>query len=440
MPKHDYKVESQQLQMFLDTYAQHMGRASGFEQRRSKLGSAQFAQTLVLSCLQQPEASLNQMVQWSQDLGVSITAQALDQRLTDRAVAFLSGLVGRAVQHFHRPSKLSVATLAQFSSVTIVDSTQVTLPDCLQTCFAGSGGNAAQASVKFHVSFDYLAGQVKALEAVPGRSPDQKCRLHRHAVPTNSLQLFDLGYFEQTVLSDIAGAPAYFVCRLHPQVGVYETADAPGALNLAALVTDLVGDQYEFSGYVGHTTRLLVRILLRRLPASVVEERRRKARANAQRRGKAHSQAYLTLLEWQILLTNVPAEQLAFEQVMALYPIRWHIELVFKVWKSQAKLAAVGQWRPQRVLCHLYARLLTVVLFHWLVAPWRLGEWGELSLPKAFQVLQRHAPRFVQVIGAQWHGLATLLETMSGDFRRFARKDKRQQSPSSLQAFIQLED
>jgi hypothetical protein len=439
MPKHHYKVESQQVQMFLETYASQVGQATQFEQRRSKLSSVRFVQTLLVSGLEQPEASLNQMVQWSHDLGVTLTAQAFDQRLTDRAVDFLAELLKRAVRHFRRQTPLPTRTLEQFSSVTILDSTQVTLPDSLGSHFAGSGGNAAKASVKFHLSFDYLAGQVSALEAVDGRSPDQNCRLHRQALLPNSLHVFDLGYFEQGVLTDIAAAQAYFVCRLHPQVGVYATVDAPHALNMAGLVDDWVGDQYEFTAYVGNKTRLPVRILCQRLPPSLVEERRRKAYLSAQRHGKTYSQAYLTLLSWRILITNVPVEKLTFEQVMALYPIRWQIELIFKLWKSHAKLASVGQWRPQRVLCHLYARLLALVLFHWLVAPWRWGEWGELSLTKAFQVLQRHTSRLAQVIAHGWRGLAALLEKMSGDFLRFARKDKRQKSPSSLQSFIQLE-
>jgi hypothetical protein len=437
MPEHHCKAESRRLQGFLEQSASEAGEVSGFVQRSSKLTSAVFAQTLVLSCLDEPEASLNQMTQWSRELGVELTAQALDQRLTERAVDFLVQLVARAVATFRRPTSLPVAALAQFSRIILLDSTQVALPDSLQTRFAGSGGNAAVSSVKFHLSFDYLAGQVHALAAVDGRSPDQKCGLHRQDLAVNSLYLFDLGYFEQRAVADITAAGAYVVCRLHSQVGVYATPTACHALDMAELVGDLAGNQYEFKGYVGGKTRLPMRILLHRLPASVVEERRRKAQSNARRRGKTYSQAYLSLLAWAILITNVPPERLSFEQVLAVYPIRWQIELVFKLWKSHARLASVGQWRWQRVLCHLYARLLALVLFHWLVAPWRFGAYGELSLTKAFQVLQRHTCRLAQALSTGGRGLAAVLAKIAGDFLRFARKDKRQKSPSSFQAFIQ---
>lgn len=151
-----------------------------------------------------------------------------------------------------------------------------------------------------------------------------------------------------------------------------------------------------------------------------------------------YSQTYLALLEWAILIPNVPVDLLSFEQVMALYPIRWQIELVFKVWKSHAKRASVGQWRPQRVLCHLYARLVALVLFHSLVASWRFGEWGELSWVKAFQVFQRHTLRLAQAIHSGWHEMPRVLANITGDFLRFACKDRRRKSPSSFQYFLQL--
>jgi hypothetical protein len=137
-------------------------------------------------------------------------------------------------------------------------------------------------------------------------------------------------------------------------------------------------------------------------------------------------------------MTNVPEERLSFEQVMALYPIRWQIELVFKLWKSQAKLASVGQWRPARVLCHLYARLLSLVVFHWLTGPWRFGDWGELSLTKAFQVVQHHTLRLAQAMATGWRSMPTILEKMTRDFQRFACKDKRRKSPSSFDTFVRL--
>jgi len=438
MPQTNYKVESSVLQRFLETYAETIGRETGFEQRRSKLTSARFVQTLVLSCINQPEASLNQMVQWSDEIGLEVTAQGLDKRLNDRGVKLLWGLVERAVAQLRREAKVPEALLAQFKEIAIVDSSQVALPACLVDLFAGSGGNASVASLKFQLRFDYLAGHISALGVEAGRHSDHRCQFHRQHLTPGSLQLFDLGYFDQAALADIAQAQAYFICRLHPQVGLYESFEAGKSMDVAHWLTQLNQDRYEFERYVGSQERVPVRVLVQRLPATLIEQRHRKARATARRKGKTYSQPHMTLLDWSILITNVPLGCLSFEHVMALYPIRWQIELIFKLWKSHAKLASVGQWRPQRVLCHLFARLLALVLFHWLIAPWRFGEWGELSLTKAFQVFQRHTSRLAQAILAGWHHMTCVLAKISDDCLRFARKNKRKQSPSSFSFFCSI--
>ena len=435
MSQTNYKAESRVLQQFLETYAEEVGQETGFVQRRSKLNSGLFVKTLGLSCVNNPEASLNQMVQWSDELGLELTAQGLDKRLNERAVIFLWRLVERAVASLRRQTGVAAAQLEQFKEISIIDSTQVALPECLRLQFAGSGGNASSASIKFQLRFDYLGGHISALEVEAGRHSDQGCQLHRQPLTRGSLQLFDLGYFDQSALADIAQAEAYFICRLHPQVGLYKSVKASKSIDLVEWLNHLQGDQHEFESYVGSQERVAVRVLLQRLPSDIVEERHRKAQATARRKGKTYSQSHMALLDWSILITNVPQQQLSFEQVMTLYPIRWQIELIFKLWKSHAKLASVGQWRPERVLCHLYARLLALVLFHWLIAPWRFGQWGELSLFKAFQVFQRHMSRLAQTILAHWQGLEALLEKMNRDFLRFALKDQRKKSPSSFLSF-----
>jgi hypothetical protein len=436
MPKANCKAESAVLRTFLETYAEEVGQETGFVQRRSKLNSALFVQTLVMSCVDKPEASLNQMVQWSDELGLELTAQGLDKRLNERAVTFLWRLVERAVANLRRQVGVPEAQLEQFKEIAIVDSTQVALPDCLRLEFAGSGGNASYAALKFQLRFDYLAGHISALQVEAARQSDHGCQLHRQHLTEGSLQLFDLGYFDQSALSEIAQAGAYFICRLHPQVGLYESENTCKSMDIVDWLKQLDADRYEFESYVGSQARVRVRVLLQRLPADLIEERRRKAQATARRKGKTYSQSHLALLEWSILITNVTPQQLSFEQVMALYPIRWQIELIFKLWKSHAKLASVGQWRPARVLCHLYARLLALVLFHWFIAPWRFGEWGELSLTKAFQVFQRHISRLAQAIVAGWQEMSTVLEKIIHDCLRFACKNKRQQSLSSFQSFV----
>src|SRR6266516_582432 len=54
-------------------------------------------------------------------------------------------------------------------------------------------------------------------------------------------------------------------------------------------------------------------------------------------------------------------------EALVLLRVRWQIELVWKLWKMQGQL---DEWQTQnvaRILCEVYAKLLGVLLQHWLM-------------------------------------------------------------------------
>ena len=300
--------------------------------------------------------------------------------------------------------------------------------------FAGSGQCGCAASAKLQLSFDYLTGTLNALEVLAGRTPDQRCNCHRQFALPNSLHLFDLGYFDQQFFDDLAQANAYFVSRLQTQTALYWATDDSQALDLLATLQAQPARRGELVVYMGRRARVPVRLVFDRVPPAVAAERRRKAKAKARKRGQTASPYRLALLEWALFITNIPTDWLTPDQILVVYRVRWQAELVFKLWKSQAKLKSVGTWKPARVLCQFYARLLGVVLFHWSVAPWRFAALTELSLPKAFRILQRYALRLLERRG--WleirAGFAVLF---GGGLLALRSQERSQKVPFHLSAF-----
>ena len=103
----------------------------------------------------------------------------------------------------------------------------------------------------------------------------------------------------------------------------------------------------------------------------------------------------------------VPVNKRSLAEAMVLLKIRWHIELLFKVWKSHGR---VDEWRtkkPARILCEIYAKLIGLAMHHWLLAT---SMWtnAERSLFKAAQVVMayagnlasahRHQPRIIDLL------------------------------------------
>jgi hypothetical protein len=429
MPPNEFTRKSQQLKYVLEDIDMELGRETKFVQRASKMTAAKFAQTLVLGFLDNPQATLSDLVQVSEELGVDITPQGLQNRINRKAVGFLHRLLERSLSLLRAGERLPGAVLEQFTAVNISDSSIITLPAAMQAEFAGFASQGSEAAVKFQLSFDYLSGNLNALEAEAGRRVDQSCRLPAEWAHAGSLNLFDLGYFNQDSLDQIGRQGAFFVVRYKFGAHLYAGPDDKHPIDL--LDTLRPHSRYEAVYYLGRRKRVKVRLVCQRLPAAVVAERRRKAKAAARKKGHTPPKAYLALLAWSIYITNTTPEQLSFEQIVTIYRVRWQIELIFKVWKSQAKLAQTGAYRAERVLCGLYARLLGLVIFHWMIAPYRVRTDFELSMPKAFRILQRHAPRLLDHIGNGWQDMHLVLERIVMSFLRHAAKDKRVKNPST---------
>lgn len=84
-------------------------------------------------------------------------------------------------------------------------------------------------------------------------------------------------------------------------------------------------------------------------------------------KGQLLTRRRLVRADWSIRVTNAPPEKRSLREAFVVARVRWTIELLFKRWKAHAK---VNEWRTTkdwRILCEVYAKLLGVLLRHWLI-------------------------------------------------------------------------
>ena len=432
----DYKEIQTKIRKLLETIMEAEGRSSQFVQRTSKMTASCFGQTIVLGCLAEPNKSLAGFAQVSADLDVSISPSGLNQRINGESVSLLKQTLGKSIQ-LSQGSKEAKGILQQFTAVQIVDSSYMGLPAALHEEYPGIG-RAQVAGMKVWLNYEYLRGEITALEITAGREADQKSRLHIEHAQANSLHLFDLGFFKQEIFAEFRQKEAYFISRYQTQTALYWSSGNQERFDLAHYLQKTDADQVDLVCLLGQKAQVPIRLICRRLPHQVAAERRRKAKQKAKADGRrmVPTQHTLQLLDWAIFITNVPPDMLSVDQIVLIYRLRWQIELIFKLWKSRARLKEIGPFRRERILCQLYARLIGIVLFHWLVAPLCFSE-KQVSLPKAFSLLQHHIGRLLMVIAANWCGFSKLLCRIEEDFLRLAMKDKRKKSPSTYQLLVQ---
>ena len=236
----------------------------------------------------------------------------------------------------------------------------------------------------------------------------------------------DLGYFCLVAFQAIANKGAYFISRY-----LYPTAlwvPAGERIDLLLFLRKQIAPAMEMPVLLGARYQVPCRLIILRLPPQVAQERRRKAKARAAKRGQTLTQEYLSLLDWTLLLTNVPATLLSLQQVACLYRVRWQIELIFKLWKSYCGLKHIALWRKERVLTELYAKMIGI-----LVAPLRIPDprWSgrEISPVQVRKILAYFASRLLNAL-SNVHSLVTVLETLILRIERFGFKQKRRKKPN----------
>jgi hypothetical protein len=390
-PMTSIKQVGQSMQRILSEQADQAARSTGFVQRNSKMGGAEFVQTLVFGWMSNPQATLEELTQTAASVGVTITPQGLDQRFTKAGADCLKNVLDQAVHELVQGTAPTNNFLKRFSGVYIQDSTIVDLPDELSEEWRGCGNQAGAgqpAAVKIEVRLNILEGEMIGPLLENGRIHDAVSQIQSVDLPKGALSIADLGYWSLPEMSRQAANGGFWLSRILTRAKV---------VTLDEKVWDLLAFlQAQSSGPIDCPIlltaqhRIPARLLAVRVAQEVADRRRHKLREEAQRRGKPISQKRLALAAWTILVTNLPAEMLTLRQAMILIRVRWQIELLFKLWKSHAHIDEWRSSKPWRILIEVYAKLLAMLVQHWLflISFWRSAN---RSLFKAANTIQRHA-------------------------------------------------
>jgi hypothetical protein len=382
-------------------------RRTGFVKRASKMTGKIFLALVTFGVWSDAKTTCAHLAAQATQLDepVAVSPEAISQRMHQRAHAFLQEMIQQALAKTHAiDTGCEEAFCAVCTKVSLADSTGFALPDRLKDTFPGSGGSAAQAGAKMQAVWDYKNSRLDHCALTPWNMPDQKYVDHVVALAQKGiLFLFDLGYFQLKAFATLATAGAYCFSRLNHQTPLLTMAAGPWQhVERANWLSTVAEQRLERPIVLGEQARVAARLMASRVPEAIVNARRRKARKNAQNKGDTPSQAHLTLLAWNLFMTNVPPTIWETETVRKVYPLRWHIALIFKSWKSSLHLASLTTTKADTTFCYLYGRMLLMVLNYALCPQRRAHLWRrkkrELSLRKLLRHFQAFAERWMQAI------------------------------------------
>jgi Transposase DDE domain len=434
------RTAAQHLQWLFGPGLDDLAKSTGLIQRRRKFDAVILLRTLVLTVLKKPDPRPGDFKRTAAQFGVHACKAAIVGRFSDRLVAFLRGVLERAIEHVVAAEPAALDLFKGFTAVFLGDATTVPLPDEYAEQFPGCGGasGSGRAAMKVQVLWDFLSGALRRMVIEPGKSSDARSPIARQELPPGSLSLFDLGYFDLNRFRRLSDAGASWISRLQFRVTVF-TVDG----RVLPLLDELrrrfeAGEaMIDMPILLGATQRLRCRLIAVRVPQEVVARRRQEAHEKASKHGRAASAEYLRWQEWTIFVTDCEPERLSWKAIVILYRVRWQIELMFKIWKS---LNGLTTHRPEASseerLSLIYTKLIAGIAQNWILASATWSE-GRRSLMKAAVTLRDWITTIAEALGDSerlTQVLSRVAETMVGD-----RVESRGKRPSNFQLLVDPE-
>jgi len=344
-------------------------RETGFCQRNRKISPRYFLEMLMCKCFSARQQSLaDHAIELQLTHDIEIKKQSLHEKFTQQAVSFIKSLIS-----FQLSKRIALPSgyLKMFPAIFIQDSTRFGLPEALSEDYPGYGGRGAKAGAKIDFVYDLKTHQVHHHSLKAMTDNDLTDSKNNEWITEGALILRDLGYYSHQGLHEIIQKKAFFISKVKPKTALFETTGE--RLNLTILIKKM--KKYRISYMekcirIGGENSLIARAIISLVPDQVKRERKKAVLR------KAKSHQYNTQKEYHVweninlFITNINNNTLSADQIMALYRLRWQVELVFKTWKSHKSMDQYKTMKKERMECYVYASLLLIILqgkiFAWL--------------------------------------------------------------------------
>lgn len=360
----DPKVKKKLNEFFDKTSMSRLAKTSGFLKRKAKKITAfNFVAAFLICC----SKGQNTYSEWARQItllsGISLTRQALWERVHEGSVAFAKSLLEKLLLKQAFTTK-NTSVFSDFKRVLLGDSTTLRLPDSLRDVFPGStvkGVQRACARIQTIIELKTM----RFLKFTLGAFTDNDQGASKSIldiVKKGDLLIRDMGYFSLKVFEQLIKNQVHFLSRLKYGVNLYD-------INGCAIVLkDLLsrGKKVDRWVYVGSEQKVWVRLVMIPLSKKEAAERVRKARQHPDKRYN-HSDEYYQWIRYSTYITTVEEEIWEdVSEVAEAYRVRWQIEIIFKSWKSGFHMQSLlHEWcgEEQRVKTTIYLLLMFMTLF-----------------------------------------------------------------------------
>ena len=293
------------------------------------------------------------------------------------------------------------AAFRNYLRVLVQDSTVIQLPSHLFEDYSGvANAHASACNARIQATYNLLDHRLLGF-AIDPYSKNDLTAAPDLILQKGDLSLRDRGYFLADEIQRHQDVGADCIYR-HRTGSIYLNPQTGNPIDLLALLKKQ--DTLDLEVLLNNEARTRVRLVTAPVDAETANRRRQKAKRETH--GHHPSAAVLALMDWTIFITTIPATLASFKEILALYGLRWRIEVIFKAWKSHMQFPLLHQVSKLQLGILLKARLLIItactnLVYGPLERTLRLNYDRRLSLLKLLRFLAKNPAR---LIGA-WRAL-----------------------------------
>jgi len=232
--------------------------------------------------------------------------------------------------------------------VRIVDGSSISIP--------GSRGT----DYRLHLSFDLGSQRMDGIEITDVHGAET---LARHPGQAGDIWLADRGYAICPGVGTILKAKGEVVVRIGWATFPLES-HAGSRIDIFPWLRRIPSTEPEEQSVMITTPdgRFGLRLIAQRLPQEAADRNRRRIRERASRKGKTVDKRTLEAAGYILLVTSLPAQLWTATELLALYRLRWQVELVFKRLKSILDLDQVRAKGPALAQVYLLGKALAALI------------------------------------------------------------------------------
>jgi hypothetical protein len=244
-----------------------------------------------------------------------------------------------------------------YKRILIQDSTIIKLPYRLFYKYSGaSNQHSAVCNARIQGVYDLISGSFISF-SIDSYSKNDLAAAPEIEIQKGDLVLRDRGYYINDEIKRHLDTGADCIYRYKHKTTFL---DPVTGLTINLLEELEKNQKLDITVKLNNKARTKVRLVAFPVSEEIGNIRRMKAKRDTRKHNM--SEEALKLMSWTIFITTIPAKTASFDELMAIYRLRWRIEIIFKIWKSYMKFDKVHNVSERQLQVLLLSRFIMIVV------------------------------------------------------------------------------